>query len=323
MKQPAALTWRQILVTATFVFIVVSGGSAASFALWMNDISGAQVAFLGSGNRLSLLVTDGPARLLLATGDDPIAFENALSRFQPLFARRIDILLVAGDGHDLLVPLAAHRDPHIRTTATLASLPPSAEAEAFGTLSILSLPKRIRLGPSVSVTMETAWALGDEPNDTFPAWRALIERDASRIVVYSNGEAASLFPPARGAAVVAVSGPDPAAAWGAGPAISLVANAEEMTGPDMRGAFAQSARPPQWGYRVAPGEALRLRFVEGGVSLPGDAAQPLDAGTPIAALPFALWTAIARVSRRARPWRSRILPSRQRGARRRRSDRRR
>ena len=63
---------------------------------------------LGSGNRLSLLVTDGPARLLLATGDSPIDYENALTDVRPIFARRVDVLLVAGSGNTLLVPLAAH-----------------------------------------------------------------------------------------------------------------------------------------------------------------------------------------------------------------------
>jgi hypothetical protein len=47
----------------------------------------------------------------------------------------------------------------------------------------------------------------------------------------------------------------------------------------MRAAFAESRRPPQWGYRVFPGEALRLKFVPGGVELPSEPAHDLD-GTP-------------------------------------------
>ena len=51
----------------------------------------------------------------------------------------------------------------------------------------------------------------------------------------------------------------------------------------MRAAFTASRRPPQWGYRVFPGEALRLRFVAGGVELPSEPAHDL-AGTPDAAI---------------------------------------
>jgi hypothetical protein len=60
-----------------------------------------------------------------------------------------------------------------------------------------------------------------------------------------------------------------------------VANADIIDGPDMRAAFTASRRPPQWGYRVARGEALRLKFVAGGVELPSEPAQDL-AGTPAA-----------------------------------------
>ena len=52
-----------------------------------------------------------------------------------------------------------------------------------------------------------------------------------------------------------------------------------IDGPEMRAAFSRSRRPPQWGYRVFPGEALRLKFVAGGVELPSEPAHDL-AGTP-------------------------------------------
>ena len=52
-----------------------------------------------------------------------------------------------------------------------------------------------------------------------------------------------------------------------------------IDGPEMRAAFSESRRPPQWGYRVFPGEALRLKFVAGGVELPSEPAHDL-AGTP-------------------------------------------
>ncbi len=234
------------------------------------------MAILGSGNRLSLLVTDGPARLLIATGDDPIAYENALTRVRPIFARRIDVLLVAGDGASLLVPLAARGDRHVRTAVALAPLPVSAEAEGFGAIDVFSAPRRIRLGPAVQVTMETAFPFGADPATDFPVWRATIEHGQTRVVMLSDGEAASLFPPSDPASVLIVSGDDPISASNLAPAVAMVANAEVIDGRELRAAAAEGRRPPQWGFLVHRNEALRLHFIPGGVEIASDSAQNLS-----------------------------------------------
>jgi hypothetical protein len=276
---PGASSWREIITTALLVFLVTCAGSVAAFTFWLQELTAPQVVLLGSGNRLSLLVTDGPARLLLATGDNPIEYENALTDVRPIFARRIDVLLVAGSGSMLWVPLAAHGDSHVRNTTALAPLPRSAETEAMGAIPSFSSPQRIRLGPSVQVTVETALPFAADADADFPAWRATVEHGETRVVVLSDGPAASLFPPPSAVSVLAVSGADPAAAWDLSPAIAFVANSEMIGGPEMRAAFTASRRPPQWGYRVSPGEALRLRFVSGGVELPSQPAHDLS-GAP-------------------------------------------
>lgn len=277
-------TWRELVTTAVLVFLIASVGCVAAFALWFQDLYRPQVALLGSGNRLSLLVTDGPARLLLATGDSPIDYENALAQVRPIFARRVDVLLIAGSGSTLLVPLAAHGDAYVRTTTALAPLPGSAEADVLGSIASFSSPRRVRLGSSVQVTVETALPFGADADTEFPAWRATIEHGGTRIVVLSDGAAAALFPPESSVSVLVVSGDDPAVAWDLSPAVAFVANAEAIDGPELRAAFTASRRPPQWGFRVFPGEALRLMFVAGGVQLPSEPAHdlaelPPDAGT--------------------------------------------
>jgi hypothetical protein len=271
--------WQEIVTTAALVFLVAAAGTGAAFTFWLQDLDAPQVALLGSGNRLSLLVTDGPARLLLATGDSPIDYENALTQVRPIFARRVDVLLVAGSGSTLRVPLAAQGDSHVRSVTALAPLPRSAEADAMGAIASFSSPQRVRLGPSTQVTVETALPFGADADTESPAWRATIEHGQTRVVVLSDGPAAALFPPASAPSVLAISGSDPAAAWDLSPAVAFVANADMIDGPDMRAAFTESHRPPQWGYRVSPGEALRLRFVPGGVELPSEPAHDL-AGTP-------------------------------------------
>jgi hypothetical protein len=277
--EAGATSWREIVTTAALVFLVACVGTVAAFTFWLQELAAPQVVLLGSGNRLSLLVTDGPARLLLATGDSPIDYENALTSVRPIFARRVDVLLVAGSGSTLLVPLAAHRDSHRRNATALAPLPRSAEADAIGAISSFSSPQHIRLGSSIEVTVETALPFGADADADFPAWRATVQHGETRVVVLFDGPAASLFPPPSAPSVLAVSGTDPATAWDLSPAVAFVANSEMIGGPELRAAFTASRRPPQWGYRVFPGEALRLRFVPGGVELPSEPAHDLS-GTP-------------------------------------------
>jgi hypothetical protein len=273
------VSWREVVITAVLVFLVAAAGSAAAFTFWLRELTAAQVALLGSGDRLSLLVTDGPARLLLATGDSPIDYENALTDVRPIFARRVDVLLVAGSDSTLLVPLAARGDSHVRSATALAPLPRSAEADAIGPIPSFSSPQRIHLGPSVQVTVETALPFGADAEADFPAWRATVEHGETRVVVLSDGPAASLFPPPSAPSVLAVSGADPAGAWDFSPAIAFVANSEMIGGPELRDAFSASQRSPEWGYRVFPGEALRMRFIPGGIELPSAPAHDLS-GTP-------------------------------------------
>jgi hypothetical protein len=301
-------SWREVVTTAVLVFLIAVAGSVAAFTFWLQDLTAPQVAILGSGNRLSLLVTDGPARMLLATGDSPIDYENALTHVRPLFTRRVDVLLVAGDGNTLLVPLAARGDSHVRSATALAPLPRSAESDAIGAIPSFSSPQRIRLGPSIEVTVETALPATADPDAEFPAWRATVEHGETRVVVLSDGPAAALFPPPSAPSVLAISGADPAAAWDRSPAIAFVANSEMIGGPEMREAFTESRRPPRWGYRVFPGEALRLRFVAGGVELPSAPAHDL-AGTPsdLAIVPNRAEVK-RRIRRRGRPSLARTRP---------------
>lgn len=268
--------WRATLTVAIPVFVVAAAGCAIAFWLWLQDITAPQIAILGSGNRLSILVADGPARLVLATGDDEIAYENSLARFQPLFARRIDVLLLAGDGTMLRVPRAAH-DDHPRATLAVAPLLPSLESAAIGPVSALTGPRRIRLGPNVDVTIEAIQPYGTLPSETFPSWRVTITRGDTRVVVLSDGNAADQFPPAPPASVLVVSGDNPATAWEQNPAVALIVNARSIEGPELREAFAGDAAGPNWSARVSDGESLRLRFVEDGIAMPSDAVQALSA----------------------------------------------
>jgi hypothetical protein len=267
--------WREVVGTTLAVFAIAFVGCVVGFALWMQELSAPAVTILGSGDRLSLVVTDGPARLVLATGDDPIGYENALARVRPIYARRVDVLLLAGSGQSLLVPVAAHADPYVRNVWALALLPPSPEGEALGPVAALTEPTRVQLTLGTSVTVETLLRFGADPEAEFPDWRATIERGETRVAVYSDGSAAALFPPGDAASVVVIAGSDPVSGWELAPAAVLIANADAIAGSDLRDAFTGLGHGPAWWDRVHPGEALRLRFIPGGIELPADAMQPL------------------------------------------------
>jgi hypothetical protein len=236
--------------------------------------------FLGSGDRLSVLVTDGPSRLLIASGDDATGFENALTSVLPIFARRVDVLLVSGAKTTLMAPIAATQNEQVRTTRSLGTIPPSFEASELGSVSELTMPARIRLSPEITLSIETATPEDAEPDDPV-SWRAIVERGQTRVVVLSDGEAAALFSAPPPASVIAVAGDDPVAGWDAAPGVALVSAAGELSGPKLRERFTAD-NAPRWGFRVASGEALTFHFVANGLEVsPESAQEPEGVGTPV------------------------------------------
>lgn len=280
MNEPHDITWREVLITAGIVFLVALVGVGIAVGLWYRDIMSPRIVFLGSGDRLSVLVSDGPSRLVITSGDDPTGFENALTSVLPIFARRVDVLLVSGARTTLLAPVAAAQDEQVRTTLSLGAIPPSVEASELGVVSELTVPSRIRLSPEITLAIETAVADDAEPDDPV-SWRAIIERGPTRVMVLSDGEAAALFSVPPPASVIAIAGDDPVVGWDAAPGVALVAAAGELSGPDLRARFAED-NAPTWGFRVASGEALTFHFVENGLEVSGESAQVPEVGaTPV------------------------------------------
>ena len=280
MNEPREMSWRDVLITAGTVFLVVVVGAGIAVGIWHRDIMSPRITFLGSGDRLSVLVSDGPSRLVIASGDDPTGFENALTSILPISARRVDVLLVSGSKTTLLAPLAASQDEQVRLTRSLGSIPASIEASEFGEISELSTPARIRLSPEITLAIETA-APADADSDDPVSWRAIVERGPTRIVILSDGKAAGLFSLPPPASVIAVAGDDPIQGWDATPGVALVVAAGKLDGPKVRERFAMD-NAPRWGFRVANGEALTFLFVENGLAVSGESAQqPTVAATPM------------------------------------------
>jgi hypothetical protein len=273
--------WRRTLLLAGLVFAVVTILTSVVAIAWSRDMRAPRVVLLGSGRRVSALVTAGDARLLIATGNDRTAFHNALELARHPTTRRIDVLLVAGQGDDLVAPAGIRHDRRIRYAASLGPLPDAAAANAVAGdgLPVLPSPREIRLDDDVRVTLETVAPAPDEAGGGL-AWRAVIRRNASVVVIVSDGAAATRFPAVGPVAALVVAGQDPLTGWEAIPAPVLAVSGEGgVTGKTLRQGADRLFDDQRWVIQVHPGEAIGLDFVEGGVRIAGGAAQAV-AATP-------------------------------------------
>lgn len=268
------------------VTVVVSTTTVLVDAGWREELRRPRVALLGAGGQLSVLVTAGEARLLVATGDDPVAFGNALTRVRRATAPRLDVLLVAGEDRRLLAPAAIVGERRVGFLASLGPLGSSAEAATVGTTAVpvLSGSRRFVLPEGVRVTVEVGGgdgvedAAGGEAEGVGVSWRMVVERGSSSVVVVSDGEAAARFPAIEAASVLVVAGEDPLASWEEVPAAVFVAAAEAVEGQEVRQAAVGAVDAPGWSVRVHPGEVASLAFGSGGVELAAGMAQRI--GTP-------------------------------------------
>jgi hypothetical protein len=255
------------LTVASVAFVAFALGFAAIQLLWLEELRSPRVVLLGSGDHLSVLVTAGDARLLIASGDDPAAFGNALGRVLPPSQERLDLVLVAGTGDNLRAATVAASHPGTRSVAALAPFPRSPDLPALLGVPLIGAPRRIDLG-GVAVTVEAA-PTEDAEEDEW-SWRATVERGTSRIVVLSDGPAADRFPGAASATLLVVAGGDPMAGWRSLPSPALALPDAAIPPVNLRETAANGERVPSHVVRVFPGEAVPLEFVDGGIALPGE-----------------------------------------------------
>lgn len=265
---------RQVAVVGGISFLVAALIFAAVGIAWVIDFRAPRVTLLGAGeDALSVLVTAGNARLLIATGDDPAAFSTALERARHPLSRRLDIVLLTGTDRDLLAPATIAGQGEARYLATLGTLPPSPESTVIRAAGAtpLTTAKRFQLDDNVVVDLDLASA---ENGNVI--WRAVVRRHATSVVVLSRSEAADLFTwPGPASALVISGGDNPLAAWEQVPAPLLAFPDGAVAGPDLRQAVA-GASGPDWAVRVFPAEAIRLTLGQDGLELAPAAADPLS-----------------------------------------------
>jgi hypothetical protein len=137
--------------------------------------------------------------------------------------------------------------------------------------------KRIHLDDRVTIDLDVASA--DDDND--PAWRAIVRRDETSVMILSSSDAAARFGrPGPVSALVVATGGDPLHAWNEQPAPVLAVPEAAIPGARLRAETANGNRP-EWTVRVFAGEAIRLGLGTDGVHLPPGSAIP--SGSPVSA----------------------------------------
>lgn len=267
MAPPVSRWIRDLIVCLAVALLTGTAVTGAVPALARNN-HGDRIVMLGAGNTLSVLVTSGSTRLLLATGSSRTDFANAFEAAMPFGIRRIDVVLVAGYGTNLVVPSRAldQLDPPFAAAVHPLAAGDAARHFPAGPPAPLDGSTRIRLGDRVSLTLETATTTGSE--NARLNWRALIQRGRTTVAVLSSAEAYDDFAwSVPLSALIVVDGSidsvdELAAAAVAGPAIGMDADR-------LRAMSANST--VRYAIEVRPAAAIEMRFVEGGLRLPSSA----------------------------------------------------
>jgi hypothetical protein len=238
--------------------------------VWARDEAAPRVTVLGSGRGLSLLISAGPARLLIANGDDAAAFGNALARARHPGRHRIDVLLLARSHTTRAVVAKANRDLAARHTEVIG------EEELLGELGLtvdhlLDGVRRFQLPDGVSVTVEVVDVVSPSRGQATNWWRAVVERGNTRLVVLSDGRGAGAFADPGPVSALVLAGDHPVEAITAVRPGALIVNAMTVSGRDVRRELAPAVEERLWTLRVHPGDVERLDFTPQGLRLPDHA----------------------------------------------------
>jgi hypothetical protein len=227
------------------------------------------IRVLGSGSRLSMLITSDSARVLIASGDDATAFGNALGRAKHLTSRRIDIVVIAGDASD--IPVARHVRKHLHArqvfvmdgplTAHLSDL-------GLGGDDVIAKSTRIRLPGGIDVTITPV------SPDT-GTWSAVIQHGATTVVV-GNAPSGSPDQSQKPAAVVFTDSADLDSPEIRSSSV-IVLSSRAATPAKLRDVF-DSNETTLYALRVQPATTARLTFVDSGLRLDST---PLRLGLPV------------------------------------------
>ena len=181
------------------IAVIAALTTSALAGRWRTAVAGPEVIVLGSGDALSVLVRSGPSRLLVASGRDIDDFDRAYgSVLRPTIAR-LDILIIAATGQEMLVP---ERLVSRNVGRTILGIRPVGTGQLTGTLAeadvqVMRQPTTIRLNGGVSVSVNPS----SDAHSPSP-WHILVTYGGSRVLIVPEADSARPVPGVLSAMVV-------------------------------------------------------------------------------------------------------------------------
>ena len=171
---------RRTAVAGLAALFTASAAATTLLAGRWRDVTGVTgIVALGCGSSLSVLVRTSRARLLIAAGDDPDAFDRAWGSVSRPTTPRLDVLISAGRAGSAAVP--EHVLQRRRPGLTLAIVSPGVEARASGLagegVTVLRRPIRLDMSDGVSVEVEPP------RDDDVGRWHVVIGHGDSRVLL--------------------------------------------------------------------------------------------------------------------------------------------
>lgn len=162
------------------IAIVAAIATTTLAGQWRADATRTEIIVFGSGDSLSVLVRAGASRFLIASGDNIDDFDRAYGGILRPTISRLDILIVAGAGPQLVVP---ERLAHRGIARTVLALRPIGLGQSNGTLAraaprVIQNPTAITLNDGVTVSLDP-YPIAALPD----AWTVSIVHGTSHVVI--------------------------------------------------------------------------------------------------------------------------------------------
>jgi predicted regulator of Ras-like GTPase activity (Roadblock/LC7/MglB family) len=169
-------------------FHVMAGGLAGLLIAtllsytWHRDFSAGAVTLLGSGHGLSAVVSSGSMRVLIVSGDDPIAFANGFKDAHPPTMRRIDVVILTPSATPYLAERAVNlarpqRIMAIETRETAEDAP-----EFDDPVRDISAPRSIELGTNLMIDIDPGLTTGAPAS----GWSIAVRSEAATILLVES-----------------------------------------------------------------------------------------------------------------------------------------
>lgn len=269
-------SWARTIELFIFVTLIALGGTTIVAASWARDYSQPRATLLGSDRGISVLITAGPARVLIVNGTDPAALGNAVSEARHPGLDRLDLLIVSSNSAASGLAARAIGILQPRLVITVGSPPPLAQS-GIDRGKMIEDSTEIALPDGITVSIDIWPAAGSEIDDV--TWAATIQRGGATIYWVSDREALSQDSMPEDADVTVIGRGQPTGDTPFPTTRAIVVAGESISGPELRALSLDSVGPDVQTARVFAGEAMRIDLNPEGIrTVPG----AIPAGTPIA-----------------------------------------